>query len=121
MAKKLNDEELLVALLTTKSQTEASKVLGVSKQTITRRVNEPEFKAKFSEYRKQMLDKVNTQLVNASTRAVDVLTDLLNSNNEMTRYNASSRILSLAQDYISMQDIIERLDALEQARKEADE
>jgi hypothetical protein len=121
MAKKINDDDLLLALLTTKSQTEAAEALGINKQTISRRVNKPEFKAKFTEFRKQMLDKVNTQLVNSSSKAVQVLVELMNSRNEMTRYNASSRILSLAQDYISMQDIVERLDRLELIRKSNDE
>lgn len=113
MAKRIQDEELLVVLLTSKTQTEAARKLGVSKQTITRRVKDPEFKAIFSNYRKSILDSVNTKLVNSSQYAVDVLVSLMDSKNELTRYNASSRILSLAQDYISMQDIVERIDKLE--------
>lgn len=118
LAKKLSDEDLLVALLTSKSQAEAAQKLGVSKQTVTRRVNVPAFKDKFLQYRKNILDNVNTQLVNGTQEAVNVLVDLLKSKNEITRYNASSRILSLAQDYLSMQDIIDRLDKLEQEQDE---
>ena len=118
MARKLSDEDLLVALLTSKSQAEAAQKLGVSKQTVTRRVNVPAFKDKFLQYRKNILDNVNTQLVNGTQEAVNVLIDLLKSKNEITRYNASSRILSLAQDYLSMQDIIDRLDKLEQEQDE---
>ena len=118
LAKKLSDEDLLVALLTSKSQAEAAQKLGVSKQTVTRRVNVPAFKDKFLQYRKNILDNVNTQLVNGTQEAVNVLIDLLKSKNEITRYNASSRILSLVQDYLSMQDIIDRLDKLEQEQDE---
>lgn len=118
VARKLSDEDLLVALLTSKSQAEAAQKLGVSKQTVTRRVNVPAFKDKFLQYRKNILDNVNTQLVNGTQEAVNVLIDLLKSKNEMTRYNASSRILSLAQDYLSMQDIMDRLDKLEQEQDE---
>lgn len=78
--------------------------MGVSKQTVTRRLKDPAFMDKFTQYRKQILNNVNTQLVNSSQEAVNVLTDLLKSKNEMTRYNASSRILSLTQDFISMQE-----------------
>lgn len=118
MARKLQDDELVVALLTSKSQTEAAEKLGVSKQTITRRMKNPTFKEMFTAYRKGILDNVNTQLVNSTQKAVDVLVELMKSKNEMTRYNASSRILSLAQDYISMQDIIERMDKLEQSQSD---
>ena len=118
VARKLSDEDLLVALLTSKSQAEAAQKLGVSKQTVTRRVNAPAFKDKFLQYRKNILDNVNTQLVNGTQEAVNVLVGLLKSKNEVTRYNASSRILSLAQDYLSMQDIMDRLDKLEQEQDE---
>lgn len=118
VARKLSDEDLLVALLTSKSQAEAAQKLGVSKQTVTRRVNVPAFKEKFLQYRKNILDNVNTQLVNGTQEAVNVLVGLLKSKNEVTRYNASSRILSLAQDYLSMQDIMDRLDKLEHEQDE---
>jgi predicted transcriptional regulator len=119
VGKQISDDELMLALITSHSQTEAAEMLGVTKTTVSRRVNKPEFREMFAKYRKQKLDTVNTRLVNASEKAVDVLTDLLDSNNEISRYNASSRILSLSQDFISMQDIVERLDKLEQMGKDS--
>jgi predicted transcriptional regulator len=119
VGKQISDDELMLALITSHSQTEAAEMLGVTKTTVSRRVNKPEFREMFAKYRKQKLDTVNTRLVTASEKAVDVLTDLLDSNNEISRYNASSRILSLSQDFISMQDIVERLDKLEQMGKDS--
>lgn len=118
MARKLNDDDIILALITSKSQTEAAKKLGVTKQTITRRVSDPGFKNMYSEYRKNILNNINTQLVNSSQEAVNVLFNLMHSNNEMIQYNACSKVLSLAQDYISMQDIIERLDRLESPKND---
>ena len=73
MARKIDETALLVALLTSKSQTEAAKKLGVSKQTVTRRLKDPAFMDKFTQYRKQILNNVNTQLVNSSQEAVALL------------------------------------------------
>jgi predicted transcriptional regulator len=119
MGKQISDDELMLALITSHSQTEAAEMLGVTKTTVSRRVNKPEFREMFAKYRKQRLDEVNTKLVDASTRAVDVLISLLDSSNEISRYNASSRIMSLSADYLDRQDIIARLDKLEQMGKDS--
>lgn len=114
LARKLKTEDLLLAMLTSKSQKEAAEILGVTEQTICKRIKEKDFKEQFSNYRKQIVDSTSTRLVNSSQKAVDVLVDLLDSESEITRYNASSKILQITNDYVSMQDIIMRLDKLEQ-------
>jgi hypothetical protein len=94
-------------------------MLGVSKQTVSRRTSQPEFKEKLSLYRKQSLESTSAKLVKASQKAVEVLYNLLASKNEMTRYSAASRILTLANDCIDRVEIVSRLDKLEQLQKEA--
>lgn len=116
MATRIRDDELILALLTSKSNREASKKLGCAEMTISRRTNTPQFKKKFRDYRKKLLENVNSKLVNSSSEAVDVLVELLHSKNELTRYNASQKILSLAQDFITLEDLLERIDRLEQAQ-----
>jgi intergrase/recombinase len=118
MAKKISDELLLSTLLTTSSQTEAAKILKINKQTVCRRASQPEFKEKLSQYRKQILENTSTKIINATLKAVDVLDSLLESKNEMTKYSAASRLLSLAGDYLDRCEIIARLDKLEQLQKE---
>ena len=114
MARKLKTEDLLLAMLTCRSQKEAAEILGVTEQTICKRIKENDFKEQFSKYRKQIIDNTSTRLVISSQRAVDVLVDLLDSESEITRYNASAKILQITSDYVSLQDIILRLDKLEQ-------
>lgn len=113
MARKLKTEDLLLAMLTCRSQKEAAEILGVTEQTICKRIKENDFKEQFSNYRKQIIDNASTRLVNGAQKAVDVLVDLLESESEITRYNASSKILQITNDYVSMQDIIMRIDRLE--------
>ena len=113
LARKLKTDDLLLAMLTSKSQRDAAKLLGVSEQTICKRIRAADFKEKFSEYRKGILDATRTRLINNSVKAVDVLISLLDSESEVTRYNASSKILQITNDYISMQDIVRRLDEIE--------
>ena len=76
LARKLKTEDLLLAMLTSKSQKEAAEILGVTEQTICKRIKEKDFKEQFSNYRKQIVDSTSTRLVNSSQKAVDVLVNL---------------------------------------------
>lgn len=116
MARKLRNEDLLIACLTCKSQREIAKELGVTTATVNRRIHDPTFQKVFSEHRKKILDGTSTELVSNSQKAVEVLVKLLDSENELMRYNAASKILHLSQDYITQTDIIQRLDRLEQLK-----
>lgn len=112
--KKIYDEQIIQALLLNSTQKDTADSLGITPQTLSKRINRPEFKNKLALIRKQQIEIVNNRLVNASTQAVDNLVDLLNSDNEYSRYNASCKILNLAKDYISIEDILTRLEALEE-------
>lgn len=110
--KRIDDNEIIVAVLTSGSYTEAAKVLGVSKQTVSRRMKDEQLKSRVIEYRKSILDTVNMRLIEGASKAVDVLLQLLESESEITQYNAASRILGLTQDFIESADIIAQIDKL---------
>lgn len=118
----VSDNEILVAVLSSRSYTEAAKTLGLSKQTVSRRMKDSELKSRVIALRKSVLDSVNMRLIDGSKQAVDVLINLLASENEMTRYNAASRILGLSQDFIESADIINELEQLktEMERRKGD-
>lgn len=110
---KITDERIIEAILSTNSQVEASKVLGITPQTLCNRLHKPKLKAKLNEYRRDVLDRTSNQLVKSNLKATETLTQLLDSESDITKYNAASRILQLSKDYISLSDIAERLDRLE--------
>ena len=110
--KRIDDNEIIVAVLTSGSYAEAAKALGVSKQTISRRMKDEQLKNRVIEYRKNILDTVNMRLIDGASKAVDVLLQLLESESELTRYNSASRILGLTQDFIESADIIAQIDKL---------
>ena len=112
MSKRIDDSELLVAILQSGSYSEAARTLGISKQTISRRMKDSELKSRIIELRKGVLDSLNTRLLEASSQAIDVLIRLMNSENEQTQYNSASRILGLTQDFIESADIINELEQL---------
>lgn len=109
---RIDDNELLVAVLSSGSYSEAARILGVTKQTVSRRMKDEELKSRVTEYRKSLLDAVNVQLMNGATKAVRVLISLLDSESEISRYNSASRILGLAQDFVEQADILNQIDML---------
>lgn len=111
---KITDEQIIQTILSTSSQTEAAKVLNITRATLNRRLQKPELKTKIAKYRRDILDKTSTKLLQANVLATDKLTSLLNSDSELTVYNACSKILQLSRDYVVAADISARLDKLEQ-------
>lgn len=112
--KRTTDDELISALLQNKTQRQAAQFLGLSENTISRRMQNESFKLKLSERRKALFDAVNTQLVNAAGEAATALIKLLESQNESIRYSTACRILSLTESYLTATEILSRLEALEQ-------
>ena len=109
---RLDDNEILCAVLQSSSYADAAKLLGVSKQTISRRMKDEQLKSRVIEIRKDLLDAINMKLIEGATKAVDVLISLMDSENEISQYNSASRILGLTQDIIETQDLINQIDKL---------
>lgn len=114
MGVKITDEQIIQTILSTSSQTEAAKVLNITRATLNRRLQKPELKTKIAKYRRDILDKTSDKLLQSNVLATDKLTSLLNSDSELTVYNACSKILQLSRDYVVAADISARLDKLEQ-------
>ena len=109
--RKISDDELVSVLLQSRTQREAARVLGLSENTISKRMRDNSFKKKLSERRRKIFDEVNSQL---TAEAAGVLRELLESTNETIRYSTASRILSLTESYLTATEIMSRLEALEQ-------
>ena len=114
MGVKITDEQIIQTILSTSSQTEAAKVLNITRATLNRRLQKPELKTKIAKYRRDILAETATKLLQANVTATEKLTELLNSDSELTVYNACSKILQLSRDYVVAADISARLDRLEQ-------
>lgn len=118
MARKLTTDEIVLALLSNTTQKAAAEKLGITVQTLCNKVKSKSIQRKLQEVRKMQVQTVSNQLVASSSTAMENLIEMLNSENEYSRYNASLKILSLAEKYIKMEDILTRLDELETRLKE---
>ena len=113
---RVSDEQIMVALLNSPTQKQAAAMLGVTEQTLCKRVQKSDFQKRFSELRRKMLDSVSTELTKASCAAANKLIEFLDSKNEQLRYSACCKILQLANDTVALNEIIQRLDRLEDGK-----
>jgi len=120
MAKRVSDEALVYAVLTHNSQKDIADALHISQRQVCIRLKDRAIQKTLSEHRRAVLDSINTNLVSASQKAVQTLVELLDSDSEKIRLSASVRVLQLSNEYIQMNDILQRIEQLEE-RGTADE
>lgn len=113
---KLTDKEIGLTLLTSNTQKQAANKLGITEQTLIKRMKSPTFKAEYTELRQKSFDSAFSELVKATNQAVFVLQELLNSKKEYIKYKAASKIIELTANAIIINDITERLERLEQEK-----
>ncbi len=110
---KVTDDDLIQTLLTSSSAAEAAKALGISRQSVCKRLKNPILREKFSNLRRQALESSATVLSQNSTAAAERLAELSKSANEQIALAAATRILQLSAAAVDRIDILERLDNLE--------
>ncbi|MBU5461760.1 hypothetical protein [Lachnoclostridium sp. MSJ-17] len=113
---RVSDEQIMVALLNSPTQKQAAALLGVTEQTISKRIRDADFQKRFSELRRKMLDTVSSELTKVSYAAANKLIEFLDSKNEQLRYSACCKILQLANDTATINEISQRLDRLEDGK-----
>lgn len=111
---KIKDEQILPLILSGHSQQQVADILGVSKNTISKRVHRPEFAETLAQYRQSILDSVITKMTALSGKAVDTLEELLEDDNSFVRFNAASKILSMSLDYSVQADLLKQIEELRQ-------
>lgn len=112
----VKQEKAIAALLSERTIRDAAKKTGVSEKTIYLWMNESAFRGALREAERGVLDDVTRRLNTGQRIALDTLEKLIQSaRHESTKLNACVQWLNLFVKYRDMQDIDERLTALEAA------
>ena len=119
--RRVSDDDLLRLAVTGISKRQIAKEVGMTPTAVTNRFKEPELAQKLAECRRMMLDSVITKLTANTERAVDVLAELLESDNQFVQFNAASKILSMSQDYQLQHDLMQEVERLKEAQREMQE
>lgn len=112
---------LILALARGDSVANAANAAGVSRSTVLRRLQKPDFRQQVQDARAAMVDEAMGRLSQAASAAVVTLMDLLRARSEMARLGAARTILEMLAKYREEQEVYERLVAVEELVKERDE
>lgn len=111
------DEQLIAALAAGKTHEEAAKAAGVSRATVTRRLQDPAFCRGVERVRKELFEAAIAQLAGIASEATQTLRRLLNGDTPPTvQLGAARAILDYAlrqKEANEIQQLQERLDQLE--------
>lgn len=117
-AKRTDDDAIILALLSSRTQAEASRKLGINSNLISERKKDKDFIEKYNAYKSTLIENTANKLLLANTTAIDTLLELMNDNNSAVRVSACKTVLSYAKEWIMVADLDKRLQAIEQAMKQ---
>jgi hypothetical protein len=114
------DHRLLAALLAARSTQEAATAAHVSARTVFRRLADPTFATALRNARRAVLAQAGTALVAATEKACGALLDVLDEAEApaAARVAAARVILESARGFMELDDLAERIAALEEAAKQ---
>lgn len=110
-------EKAVEALLTSRTRKEAAQKAGIGESTLRSYFQNTEFVDAYRQAVSEVLEGTTRKAQAASARAVDVLTEIANAADApaAARIGAADKILNHAQRLTEINDILDRLAALEQA------
>ena len=115
MAKRINDEEIILALLTSPTLEMAARQCRLSVRQLFERRQDPAFVAKLKQAQAEALESTTRFLQSATGTAARVLAEIAESPGRpaQVRISAAKSILDMAVRYTETVDLQARLDALE--------
>ena len=107
-------ERIIAALLGQPTLEKAARACGLSKATVCRRLQEPQFRAEYRSARRQLLEVTISRLQDASTAAVAALRGALRVSAAGVRVTAARTILDFSMRGVELMDLEDRVIELEQ-------
>ena len=110
------DSQLLVALSTGKTVSEAAAESGVSESTVYRRLGEADFQNELNRIKDAILASTVARLSDCCSQAVTTLRELLDCGSPNTRLGAARSILEMSVSLRTNVDFAERITRLEERK-----
>ena len=111
---------MILALITCKDITTASEKLGISRQAIYNRLQQPAFRRKLQNERQGKFQIANSKLTDKMSQAIETLSSVMNDREVSagTRIKAARTLLDICLRTSEQMDILERIVAIEQSLAE---
>ena len=108
-------EKALAALLTSTTRKEAAEKAGISYRTIRTYLQDAEFAAEYRQRKGEIVDDAARRLTNAMQKAIEVLENATDGKRTTAAaLKASKLVLEYSARFITISDIMARLDAMEE-------
>lgn len=116
--KRLTDEAIITALIEQGSIKGAAASLKCTVRTLYERMKKPEFKELYTQAKSEVLKTATAKLQGNVCGAIDTLAQIMNDEEaaKQTRVNSAVSILQYAARFTETTDILERLEAIEEAQ-----
>ena len=111
-------ERFLLALLTARTIDEACEQAGIHRRTGLRWRQDPQFRKRLDEVRRQSFDHGIARIQGLSGKAVATLERALDCGQVNLEISAAGKLLDLATKYLELHDLTRRIQALEETRSE---
>ena len=117
--KRLTDEAIVSALIECGSIKGAAASLQCTARTLYERMKKPEFKKIYAQAKADILKTATAKLQGNLCGAIDTLSEIMQDPEaaKQTRVNSAVSILQYGARFTEATDIIERLEAIEEAQK----
>lgn len=116
--KRLTDEAIIAALIAEGSIKGAAASLKCTARTLYDRMKSPEFKDLYAQAKGEILKTATAKLQGNLCGAIDTLTEIMTDKEapKQTRANCAVSVLQYGAKFTEATDIIERLEAIEEAQ-----
>ena len=116
--KRLTDEAIIAALIAEGSIKGAAASLKCTARTLYDRMKSPEFKDLYAQAKGDILKTATAKLQGNLCGAIDTLTEIMTDKEapKQTRANCAVSVLQYGAKFTEATDIIERLEAIEEAQ-----
>ena len=118
MAKRLEDETIIAALIAEGSIKGAASSLHCTTRTLYDRMKKPDFKELYAQAKADILKTATAKLQGNLCGAIDTLAEIMKDPEtaKQTRANCAVSILQYGAKFTETTDILERLEAIEEAQ-----
>lgn len=106
---------VIAALLSSRTHTEAAAAAGISERTLYLWLADTTFQAHYQAARREAVKHALSQLQHLTSEAVATLKKLLSSGKPTVQLGAARTVLEMSIKAVEVEDVLARLEALEQA------
>lgn len=119
MNKTIPDEKIIAVLLTTSTRIEAADNLGISTETLYKRMKKDTFKVKYQKAKDDLISDAIGYLQATMKEAIDTVAEVMRDtdNAPQVRINAADTIMRYAIKLTETVEIVERIEALEETHR----